>query len=79
VGRAARVATARRPAFERHENLPVVDLGDGARATVVVGAFAGVTSPATMYTPIAGVEVHIPAGHPSRCRSIRRGSTRSSE
>ena len=50
------------PAFEHHENLPVVDLRGGARATVVVGAFAGVASPATMYTPIAGVEVHLPAG-----------------
>ncbi len=50
------------PAFERHEELPVVDLGGGASATVVVGAFAGARSPATMYTPIAGVEVHVPAG-----------------
>ena len=50
------------PAFERHEDLPVVDLDGGARATVVVGSFAGVASPATMYTPIAGVEVHIPVG-----------------
>ena len=49
-------------AFERHEDLPVVDLGGGARATVVVGAFGGASSPATMYTPIAGVEVNIPAG-----------------
>ena len=48
--------------FERHENLPVVDLGGGATATVVVGAFAGAASPATMYTPIAGVEVHLPPG-----------------
>jgi len=50
------------PAFERHEDLPVVDLGSGATATVVVGAFAGAVSPATMHTPIAGVEVRIPAG-----------------
>lgn len=50
------------PAFERHEDLPVVDLGDGATATVVVGAFGGVSSPATMHTPIAGVEVRVPAG-----------------
>lgn len=34
----------------------------GATATVVVGTFGGATSPATMYTPIAGVEVHLPAG-----------------
>lgn len=50
------------PAFERHEDLPALDLGDGITATVVVGSFAGATSPATMYTPIAGAEVHIPAG-----------------
>ncbi len=49
-------------AFERHENLPVIELGGGAAATVAVGSFAGATSPATMYTPIAGVEVHIPTG-----------------
>ena len=65
--------------FERHENLPVVDLGGGATATVVVGAFGGAASPATMYTPIAGVEVHLPPGHPSPSPSSRRGSTRSSE
>lgn len=50
------------PAFERHEDLPVLPLGGGATATVVVGSFAGVASPATMYTPIAGVEVRLPAG-----------------
>ncbi len=50
------------PDFERHENLPVVDLSGGATATVVVGTFAGVASPATMHTPIAGAEVCIPAG-----------------
>ncbi|MFV0375350.1 pirin family protein [Microbacterium sp.] len=50
------------PAFERHENLPVVDLGGGASATVVVGSFAGVDSPATMYTPIVGAEITVPAG-----------------
>jgi Pirin-related protein len=49
------------PDFERHETLPVIDLGGGATATVVVGSFAGAVSPATMYTPIAGVEIHIPA------------------
>lgn len=48
--------------FERIENLPVVDLGGGATACVVVGEFAGATSPARMYTPIAGVEVFLPAG-----------------
>lgn len=50
------------PGFERHERLPVVDLGGGATATVVVGTFAGVASPATMHTPIVGAEIHLPAG-----------------
>ncbi|GAA3036168.1 pirin family protein [Microbacterium dextranolyticum] len=50
------------PGFERHEDLPVVTLGGGATATVVVGDFAGASSPATMHTPITGVEIALPAG-----------------
>lgn len=50
------------PDFERHENLPVVELAAGATATVVVGTFAGTDSPATMHTPIVGAEIHVPAG-----------------
>lgn len=50
------------PDFERHENLPVVDLAGGGSACVVVGEFAGATSPATMYTPIVGAEIALPAG-----------------
>ncbi|MFG6503490.1 pirin family protein [Microbacterium sp. P05] len=49
-------------AFEQHAELPEVDLGAGADATVVMGEFAGATSPATVYTPIVGAEVRIPAG-----------------
>ncbi|AUG30884.1 MULTISPECIES: pirin family protein [Microbacterium] len=54
-------------AFERHDDLPVTTIpdaagGTGATATVVVGSFAGATSPATMYTPIVGAELHLPAG-----------------
>lgn len=49
------------PDFERHEDLPVASLGGEATATVVVGSFAGVSSPATMYTPIAGAEIRIPS------------------
>jgi predicted GNAT family acetyltransferase len=67
--------------FERHENLPIVTLDDGrsgATATVVVGDFAGVPSPATMHTPIVGAEIHVPAGSRVRLRSIRPGSTPSS-
>ncbi|MDL9978175.1 pirin family protein [Microbacterium sp. ASV49] len=50
------------PAFEQHTELPAVDLGGGARATVVMGEFAGAASPASAYTPIAGVEISLPAG-----------------
>lgn len=54
------------PAFERHERLPVVTLEIEGRsnveAVVVMGEFAGVTSPATAYTPIVGAEVFLPAG-----------------
>jgi redox-sensitive bicupin YhaK (pirin superfamily) len=54
------------PAFERHEDLPLVALaatnGDPGEATVVLGAFGGAVSPATVYTPIVGAELRIPAG-----------------
>lgn len=52
--------------FERIEDLPGVDLGGGATAQVVVGSFAGATSPARMYTPIVGAEVRLPAGSRTR-------------
>lgn len=54
------------PAFEQHGTLPEVALsaveGAEGEATVVLGDFAGVSSPATAYTPIVGAEVRIPAG-----------------
>jgi quercetin 2,3-dioxygenase len=54
------------PAFEQHATLPEVALdaveGAPGEATVVLGAFAGVSSPASIYTPIVGAEVRIPAG-----------------
>jgi redox-sensitive bicupin YhaK (pirin superfamily) len=54
------------PAFERHEDLPVVELpadaGEDAAAIVVLGSFGEATSPATVHTPIVGAEVRIPAG-----------------
>lgn len=50
------------PDFERHVDLPVVELAGGAAAVVVVGEFAGIRSPATMHTPIVGAEVFLPAG-----------------
>ncbi|GAA1978366.1 pirin family protein [Microbacterium pumilum] len=60
------------PAFERHEDLPVIPLEavDGAdgNATVVLGSFGGAESPATAYTPIVGAELRIPAGSRVRVR-----------
>jgi redox-sensitive bicupin YhaK (pirin superfamily) len=54
------------PAFEQHAVLPEVALaavsGDDGTATVVLGDFAGASSPATTYTPIVGAELRIPAG-----------------
>jgi len=50
------------PAFERHEDLPVLDLGGGADAVVVMGELGPVTSPATVHTPIVGAELRLPAG-----------------
>jgi len=54
------------PAFEQHEDLPVVvlrasDGGADGEATVVLGEFAGATSPASVYTPIVGAELRLPA------------------
>lgn len=52
--------------FERHTDLPGVVLpaieGADAGATVVLGEFAGTTSPATVHTPIVGAEIVVPAG-----------------
>jgi len=54
------------PDFERHEDLPIVELaadeGEDAAAIVVLGEFGGATSPATVHTPIMGAEVRVPAG-----------------
>ena len=54
------------PAFERHEDLPVIRLeslsGAPGEATVVLGSFGGAVAPATVYTPIVGAELRIPAG-----------------
>ncbi|WP_164234304.1 pirin family protein [Microbacterium hydrocarbonoxydans] len=52
--------------FERHTSLPAVTLaaeqGTDAEATVVLGEFAGAASPATVFTPIVGAEIAVPAG-----------------
>ena len=48
--------------FESHSQLPRVALGAGAEAVVVMGTLAGVTSPATTYTPIVGADVTLAPG-----------------
>jgi len=52
--------------FERHTVLPslavTADAGTDAEATVVLGEFAGVRSPATVHTPIVGAEIVLAAG-----------------
>ncbi|WP_375386251.1 pirin family protein [uncultured Microbacterium sp.] len=54
------------PDFERHVDLPHIVLaaeeGAEGEAIIVLGELAGVTSPATVYTPIVGAELRIPAG-----------------
>jgi quercetin 2,3-dioxygenase len=49
------------PWFAHHADLPVVESA-GARVTVVVGEHAGERSPATVFSPLVGLEVAIPAG-----------------
>ena len=46
------------PGFEHHGELPVVGAG-GLAATVFLGALAGVTSPATVHSPIVGADVAV--------------------
>lgn len=54
------------PGFEQHTSLPTVtlpaDRGADATGTVVLGEFAGIRSPATVHTPIVGVEIALSAG-----------------
>ena len=45
------------PAFEHHPRLPQVDLDGGARATVLLGTFAGATSPARTDSPLVGADL----------------------
>lgn len=44
--------------FEHHDELPKVDLG-GVQATVFVGSFEGVASPATVFSPLVGAELQV--------------------
>jgi hypothetical protein len=50
------------PAFAHHPALPVITAGDGARITVVAGEYQGERSPATVYSPLVGLEVVLPEG-----------------
>lgn len=49
------------PAFEQHVDLPQFS-APGLEALVVMGTFAGVTSPATAHTPLVGAELDIAPG-----------------
>lgn len=44
-------------AFEHHGSLPQVDLDGGGRGTVLMGSFAGATSPARTDTPLVGADL----------------------
>jgi redox-sensitive bicupin YhaK (pirin superfamily) len=50
-----------RPAFEHHAELPQAAVGAGV-ATVLVGALAGVASPARHDTPLVGADLALPTG-----------------
>ena len=55
-----------KPLFETHTELPHVVLPSGttddAVAMVVMGTFAGITSPASTFTPLVGTQIDLPAG-----------------
>jgi redox-sensitive bicupin YhaK (pirin superfamily) len=55
------VRTTIAPAFNAYADLPTIDF-DGAKATVMIGAVAGVTSPAPAYTPLVGADLTIDPG-----------------
>lgn len=54
------------PRFEQHLSLPGLALraesGSDAEVTVVMGSYAGVSSPATAHTPIVGAEIRVAPG-----------------
>lgn len=45
------------PAFEHHAHLPQAELDGGGRATILMGTFAGATSPARTDTPLMGADL----------------------
>lgn len=46
------------PHFEQHRDLPAYGV-PGLTATVLLGTLAGVTSPATTYTPVVGADIRL--------------------
>ncbi len=50
-----------KPRFAHHADLPVVHEGD-TRVTVVIGEHRGERSPASVFSPLAGLEVAVPGG-----------------
>ena len=48
----------REPSFEHHSELPTLLLGE-TKATVFIGSFGGVVSPANVYTPLVGAELQV--------------------
>ena len=50
------------PAFEHHAELPQVELGSGGAATVLIGSFAGETSPARADTDHVGADLDLGPG-----------------
>jgi quercetin 2,3-dioxygenase len=53
---------AGKPAFEHHPELPELSLGHESRATVLVGDFAGVASPARRDTDHVGADLELRGG-----------------
>ncbi|MBL7259259.1 pirin family protein [Actinoplanes sp. LDG1-01] len=49
------------PAFAHHADLPVITEG-GLTTTVLIGSFAGATSPARSHTPLVGAELALTQG-----------------
>jgi redox-sensitive bicupin YhaK (pirin superfamily) len=49
------------PAFEHHAALPGFT-SDGLTTTVLMGSFAGATSPGTVHTPLVGADLRLRAG-----------------
>lgn len=54
-------ATGVDPHFEQHRELPIYAT-PGLRATVLIGALGGVSSPAKAYTPIVGADILLDPG-----------------